>query len=352
MTELLSFLKAILMIPGLSGHETRVMRFLEDRWSPLVDEISCSRLGSLHGLKNGSAPLPRPSVLLTAHMDSIGLIVTRVVDGFLNIGAIGGVDPRILPGQAVCVHGRQDLPGVIAMPPARLLPPGAGEGVIDLQHLLVDVGLPPAKVADMVRVGDPVSFDNETVEMAGEFVSGRALDNRVSLAALTLCLQELQARHHAWDVWAVASVQEEVNYAGAASSAFQLRPALAVTVDTTFAKGPGADDWQTFALGQGPTLGYGPNVHPALYRRFKELAEDLEIPYATEFLPTTSGTDGMAIQVTAGGIPNLVLSIPIRYMHTPVEMVGMMDIQRAGRLLAGFVASLEMDFLQGWNWDD
>jgi len=351
MTELLSFLKAILMIPGLSGHETQVMRFLEDRWSPSVDELSCSRLGSLHGLKNGSSPSPRPSMLLTAHMDAIGLIVTRIEQGFLHIDAIGGVDPRVLPGQAVSVHGRRDLPGVIAMPPARLLPPGTGDGAIDLPHLLVDVGLPPADVANMVRVGDLVSFESDPVEMSGEFVSGRALDNRVSLAALTLCLEELQDRTHTWDVWAVASVQEETSHAGAAASAFQLRPALAVTVDTTFAKGPGADDWQTFELGQGPTLGYGPNIHPALFHRFKELAEDLEIPHATEFMPTTSDTDGMAIQVTAEGIPNMVLSIPIRYIHTPVEMVAMSDIQRCGRLLAEFVASLEVDFLQDWTWD-
>ena len=187
--------------------------------------------------------------------------------------------------------------------------------------------------------------------MPGEFVSGRALDNRVSLAALTLCLQELQDRDHAMDVWAVATVQEETTFAGAATSAFQLQPSLAVTIDTTFASGPGAEGWQTFALDQGPTLGYGPNVHPALYRRFKQLAEGLQIPHSTEFLPTDSGTENMRVQVTAEGIPSMIVSIPIRYMHTPVEMVSTRDIRRAGRLLAEFVVSLEADFLQHWTWD-
>ncbi len=352
MTDLNSFLKSLLMIPGISGYESQVAHFLEDHWRPYTDDLSLSRLGSLHGLKRGSGPSPRPSVMLAAHMDQIGLLVTRIEAGFLHIDAIGGMDPRILPGQAVIVHGRQDLPGVVAMPPARLLPSGENDGTISMAHLLVDVGLSPAKVANLVQVGDLISFGGEPVELAGEYLCGHAVDNRASVAAVMICLQELQVRSHAWDVWALASVQEEINFAGAATSAFQLRPSLAVTVDTTFAKGPGADDWQTFPLGKGPTVGYGPNIHPALYQRFKDLADNLEIPCATEFLPKSSGTDGMSIQVTAEGIPNLVLGIPIRYMHTPVETVSLNDVRRAGRLLAEFIASLEEDFMCNLRWEN
>jgi tetrahedral aminopeptidase len=342
----------MLMIPGISGHEGRVAAFIGNHWRPLVNELSLSRLGSVHGLLQGAAPRPRPSLLLAAHMDTIGLIVTQVVDGFLRIDAIGGVDPRVLPGQAVLVHGRQELSGVIAAPPARLLPEAAGDGVVPIEYLLVDVGLSSAKVGALVQIGDLVSFGTVATDMSAEFLSGHGLDNRVSVAALTLCLQELQERTPAWDVWAVASVLEEISYAGAATSAFQLQPDLAITIDTTFAKGPGADDWQTFGLGEGPTLGYGSNIHPLLYRRMVDLAESLEIPYATEYLPKSSGTDGMALQVTAGGIPNMVVSIPIRYMHTPVEMVALKDIRRAGRLLAEFITGLKVDFLQSLTWDE
>jgi len=188
--------------------------------------------------------------------------------------------------------------------------------------------------------------------MSGETLSGHSLDNRASVAALTLCLQELGSKSHAWDVWATATVQEEINFAGSTTSAFQLRPDLAIAIDTTFGKGPGANDWQTFPLGNGPTFGHGPNIHPYLFKRFKDLAEQLEVPYATEIMPGSSGTDGMAMQVSAEGIPNFVLSIPIRYMHTPVEMVALKDIQRAGRLLAHFIACLEPDFLHTIRWDD
>jgi putative aminopeptidase FrvX len=353
MTNILPFFKSLLSLPGLSGYETPIASLVEAEWRPLVDELSLSRLGSIHGSKRGAGADPRPSIMLAAHMDAIGLMVTQVEDGFLRTTSVGGVDPRILPGQSVMVHTeKEDLPGVIVMPPAKLLPDRVGDGVVDIPHLLVDVGLLPSKVVSLVHAGDLVSFGTEAVEMSGEIVSGHSIDNRASVAALTLCLQELQSRSHAWDVWAVATVQEEINFAGSSTSAFQLRPDLAIAIDTTFAKGPGANDWQAFPLGKGPTFGYGPNIHPYLFRQFKELAERLEIPYATEVMPKSSGTDGMAMQITAEGIPNFVLSIPIRYMHTPVEMVALKDIQRAGRLLAEFIAGLEPDFIGTITWDD
>jgi endoglucanase len=353
MTNILPFLRSLLSVPGLSGYEEPAARLIEDEWRPLVDELSLSRLGSVHGLKRGSVADPRPSILLAAHMDAIGMMVTQIEDGFLRITSVGSVDPRILPGQAVIVHtDKEDLPGVVVMPPAKLLPPGAGDSVVDITHLFVDVGLLPSKVASLVRVGNPVSFGTEAVEMSGEIVSGHSIDNRASVVAVTHCLQELKSRPLTWDVWAAATVQEEINYGGAVTSAFQVRPDLAIAVDVTFAKGPGANNWQTFPLGKGVTFGHGPNIHPYLHKQFKDLAERLEIPYATETMPRSSGTDGMATQITGEGIPTLVLGIPIRYMHTPVEMVALKDIQRAGRLLAEFIARLESDFMSTITWDD
>ena len=353
MTNILPFLKSLLSVPGLSGHESPAARLIETEWRLLVDEISLSRLGSVHGLKKGAGADPRLSIMLAAHMDAIGLMVSQIEDGFLRITSIGGVDPRILPGQAVLVHtAKEDLPGVIVMPPPKMLPPGVGTGVVDIPHLFVDVGLLPSKVASLVRVGDLVSFGTKAVEMSGEIVSGHSLDNRASVAAVTLCLQELGSKSHQWDVWAAATVQEEIHYIGAATSAFQLRPDLVIAIDVTFAKGPGANSWESFELGKGPTFGHGPNIHPYLFRQFKELAERLEIPYATELLPKSSGTDGMAMQITAEGIPTFVLGIPIRYMHTPVEMATLKDIQRAGRLLTEFITGLNPDFMSTITWDD
>jgi endoglucanase len=125
-----------------------------------------------------------------------------------------------------------------------------------------------------------------------------------------------------------------------------------VAVDVTYGKGPGSSDWQTFPLGSGPTLGWGANIHPALHKRFKEVADKLEMPTSMEIMPVNSGTDGMASQVSREGVPTMVVSIPLRYMHTPVEMIAHQDVERAGRLLAEFTASLEPDFVEKIVWDE
>jgi len=353
MPDILPFLKELLSAPGLSGYEAPAAKIIAEQWRPLVHELSHSRLGSLHGLRRGTATDPRPSLLVAAHMDAIGLMVTGIVKGgFLRLTAIGSVDARVLPGQPVTVHGRENLPGIVVQPPARLLPSENGNNPIPLEHLLVDVGLLPRKVNELVHVGDLISFAQPPLELTGETLAGHTVDNRASVAALTVCLEELQNRPHAWDVWAVATVQEETGLIGAYSSSYQLRPQIAIVLDTSWAKGPGANDWNTFPLGKGPTIMWGPNIHPALYKAFMELAERLEIPHMVEITPLHTDTDAFATQVTAEGIPSIALGIPIRYMHTPVEVVAVKDIQRAGRLIAEFIAGLQPDFMDKVTWDN
>ncbi len=356
MNDILPFLKSMISVAGLSGYETPVADLIHKQWTPLADSVSRSRLGSVHALKAGSVSevSPRPSVLISAHMDAIGLMVSRIADGFLHVTNIGGLDPRVLPGTPVTVHASktgEELYGVIVMPPASLLPEGKGSGVIGLPHLLIDMGLTPAEVTKRVEIGDRVSFATEPVEMSGGLLSGHSLDNRSSVAALTVCLEELQNKKHAWDVYAVASIQEETTALGAITSAFQLRPTIAIALDTTYGSGPGASGYETFPLGKGLTLGVGPNNHPFLYKRMKEIAQRVEIPIKDEPMPEYSLTDADFMQLTAEGIPTLLVSIPLRYMHTPVEMVAVKDIQRAGRLLAEFAASLEADFMNKIVWD-
>jgi len=352
MVEILPLLKKLISISGLSGHETPIRELIEATWQPLVDELSVSRLGSLHALKRGCGEQPRRSLLVAAHMDAIGLMVTGIVDGFLRITQLGGLDPRVLPGQPVTIHGREDLPGLIVQPPAHLLPPSNQNGPVRLENLLVDTGLPPGEVSQRVRAGDLISFAQPPVEMPNELLVGNYLDNRASVVALTHALDELQSRQVAWDVWAVATTQEEVTLGGAMTSAFQLRPDLAIVIDVTWGSSPDSPSYRTFPIGKGPTLGYGPNIHPGLHQAFKELAERLEIPYKIEVMPRHSGTDAIGIQVTAEGIPTMVLGIPLRYMHTPVEMVSLKDIRRAGRLVAEFAASLSGQTMELLTWKD
>jgi endoglucanase len=210
----------------------------------------------------------------------------------------------------------------------------------------------PEEVAGLVRPGDLVSFAQPPIETTAETLIGHTLDNRASIAALTHCLEILHSRPHAWDVWAVATVQEEVTLGGGYTSAFQLHPSLAITMDVTFGSSPGSPGHMTFPIGKGPTLVWGPNVHPYVFNALKNLAAKLEIPFSIEPTPLNSGTDSVAMQVVLEGIPNMVVGIPLRYMHTPVEMIALKDLTRAGRLVAEFIAQLDVDFMDKLSWED
>src|SRR5512140_811565 len=170
MTDFTPFLKQMMSLAGLSAYEDPVRGLIADTWRPLVDELSVSKLGSLHGLRRGSGPEPRRRLLLSAHMDAIGLIATVVDQGFIHFTQIGGVDPRILPGTPVMVHGRQPLPGIVVQPPDRLLPAAQREKPVAMEHLVVDTGLLPEEVARLVRPGDLISYDTAPTELSGDTI--------------------------------------------------------------------------------------------------------------------------------------------------------------------------------------
>ena len=353
MPDLKTFLKEMISLPGLSGYEDPVRAVIADAWRPLVDELTVSKIGSLHGLQRGTAPEPRPRILLAAHMDGIGLMATRITpEGMIFFTEIGGIDPRILPSTPVMVYGRRPLPGIVAQPPDKLLPASAKNNPVEMKYLFVDTGLAGEEVNQIVRVGDLISFATEPLELSGDLIAGHSMDNRASVAALTACLQELRGLSHSWDVYAVATVQEEESLGGAFTSPFEIRPAIAVAVDVTFAKGPGVNDYRGHTMGKGAALGWGPNTHPYIFEGFKTVAEKLDLPFELEVYPRYSGTDAMGMQIVAEGIPSMVISIPLRYMHTPVEIISLKDIERVGRLLAQYISGLTPETVAQIRWDE
>ena len=197
-----------------------------------------------------------------------------------------------------------------------------------------------------------ISFGQPVLELGADVLTGHTMDDRTAVVAITHCLEILQKRVHHWDVWAVATVQEEVGLKGAFTSTYGLEPELGIAIDVTHAKGPGTGEKGIADLGKGVVLGMGPNVHPWMFKKMKELAEELEIPFQVEVMPMHSGTDAYAVQVARGGRPTMVLSIPLRYMHTPVETVQMKDIERVGRLLAEFITEIEDDQVEGLRWEE
>lgn len=347
--RILPFLKEMIRLPGLSAHEFPVHKRIQQEWAPMVDEIHTSRLGSLHAIKHGAGHEPRKKILIATHMDAIGLMVTQLESDLLRVTEVGGLDPRVLPGQRVTVHGRQELPGILTQPPRASLPDSARSGPIPVEQLMVDVGLSARQLQSRVQPGDLISFAQEPIEIGEDRIAGHSLDNRASIAALTLCLHELQVRQHEWDLIAVATTQEEETMIGALTSAYELQPDVAIAVDVTWARSSGLPEYKTFPLGEGPTNVWGPNIHPAVYHRIKKSAERVEIPLAKEITPRHSGTDAYALQIAREGIPTGVICIPLLYMHTPVEVVSLKDLRRTGRLLAEIVGGLEPDFEIKWN---
>lgn len=337
-------LKKLTETPGPSGHESELRELILGALSPLVDEARADALGNVIACKRGSGESPG-SIMLAAHMDEIGLMVTKLDKGFIRFTSVGGVDPGVLPSQEVVVHGRRPLPGMIASRPPHVLPASERRKPIPIDQLFIDVGLPADELDELVQVGDFITFQRETVLLNEKYATGKALDNRASVTALLAALHYLQTTTHTWDVYAVTTVQEEVGLRGAMASTFQINPDIGIALDTTFAEQPGLNSQETVAWDKGPAIGLGPNIHPSLHTRLVDTAKAHEIPYTVEVLPGNTGTDAWAMQVTRAGIPTGLLSIPIRNMHTPAETVVLKDIDRTARLLAAFIGELDRDAL-------
>ncbi|KAB2906048.1 MAG: M42 family metallopeptidase [Anaerolineae bacterium] len=335
-----------------SGHEGNVRSYLRDAWAKLVDDLQVSALGNLIGVKYGTGKKPRRRIMLCAHMDEIAMIVAEVRDGYVRLNDLVGSDGRIMQAKSVIVHGKRPLTGVVAaVPPHISNTTGDGKKVYpELSDQWVDLGLPAEEVMELVSVGDLVTMDAPLLELKNGFVAGKAMDNRASVAAVSYCLELLQKRTHWWDIYAVASVQEEVGYYGAITAAHAINPDLAITLDVTFAKQPGVNDDFTQELGKGAVICVGPNFHQRFVDEVLTLSKQIEIPLHVEPLPGKSGTDAWAIQVAQQGIPTILLSIPIRNMHTPVETVSLKDIKRTGRLIAELISQLDDEFLEKLRW--
>ena len=343
--DVIPLLKQLSEVEGITGHEEGACALVRQIWDPFVDQVQVGKLGSLIGLKQGTGKEPRPKLMLAAHVDEIGLMVTGIEKGFLRVARVGGTDRRALLGHKVIEHGKRDLPGIVATRPPHVLPPEERKKTVPWDKIFVDVGLPPDEVEQLVSVGDMISFRRQIAELKNRRVSGKAMDDRACLAIVTLALEQLTGLRHAWDVFAVATVQEEIGVKGAVVTTYGIAPDVGIALDVTFGNQPGVTEVDAAVLGDGPVITLGPNFHPGIVARLKEAAEAHEIPYQIEPAPGHLGTDAWAIQVSREGVPTGLLALPLRYMHQPVETLDVRDIERAGRLLANFIAGLEMDFL-------
>jgi tetrahedral aminopeptidase len=297
-------------------------------------------LGNLIAFVPGEGEGRHPRILLSAHMDEIALVVTQVEEGFLRVAQSGGFDARTLVGQEVVVHGRETLHGIVGSKPPHLTSLEERNQAAPLEDLYIDVAMSQERVSALVQVGDRVTLYRETMELLNGRLSGKALDNRTSIAVILECLRHLQQMHHVADVYAAASVQEEVGVRGAMTLGYGVNPDIAMAIDVTFADMPGQAPDESFKIGKGPAVAMGPNIHPRVFQGLKAAAKTHKIPYQLELSQGPTGTDGRAFQIVREGIATGLVGIAIRYMHTSVETGSYDDVVECGRLLAHYIAGL------------
>ncbi|MGE5484108.1 MAG: M42 family metallopeptidase [Ignavibacteriales bacterium] len=341
------FLGRLSALVGLPGHEAGVSAAVSEAFGALCDEVKLDRLGNCIALKRGDGEGTRPKVMFAAHMDEIGLIVTRIEEGgFLRFTNLGGVDPRILPGSEVVVHGRDCLPGIVGVKPPHILRPEEFSEAAKMEDMYIDCGLPGAVIRERVNAGDVVSLSSGFSKL-GDLACGKSMDDRAGVAVLYDCLGRLKHMRHVADVYAVATVQEEAGLRGAMVSTFGVTPDVGIAIDVTHGDMAGVPEYETSRLEKGPAISAGPNVHPRVFSRLQEVAREHSVPFQVEVSPASTGTDAWAMQIVRSGVATGVISVPTRYMHTPVETVAVEDIKQAGRLAAHFAAAVDRSFVEG-----
>lgn len=341
------FLKKLAEAHGVSGYEHAIREMVIAEFKPYADEITVTPMGSVIALKRGvNASSQKGKVLIEGHIDEIGLMVTEIKDGFLRFTQVGGFDVRVLLGQEVIVHGERPLRGIIGARPPHLLTSDESGKVIPMNELWIDVGMPDARVRELVQVGDLITYAREIVELKNNLVAGKAFDDRAAVVCVAEALKSLATMKHTWDVYAVANVQEEVGLKGAQTSTFQINPDVAIAIDVSHADQPNTTEINAVPLGSGMGIAMGPNIHPLVHDKLVEVARKNEIQFKVTAYTGATGTDAWAMQVVREGIPTGLIDIPLRYMHTSVETLCVTDLERIGRLLALFCASLDDKFLR------
>ena len=339
--DLKDFLAKMSQAPRVSGYESELASVISAEFSKYAD-VSIDKMGSVTAHKKGGGG---PKVMVCAHMDEIGMMVTAIGDrGFVKFSPIGGIDKRNILAQEVTIHGAEKVFGVIGIKPPHLTSAEDRKKAVDFHDMAIDTGYSKEKLETLIRPGSIITFNQESAELKGGKLTGKALDNIAGVAAMHCAMKNLEFYSHRAEVYFVASAQEEVSwYGGARVATHNIRPDIGIAVDVTFGRAPGHDEYETFELGRGPVISIGPGHTRKLFDALKKVAGAGKIPYQVEAAPYSHGTDAHIIQVGEGGVVTGLVSIPLRYMHSTVETLCINDIEMCGRLLSDYIISLQRD---------
>lgn len=332
-------LETLSNLRGVSGYEEKVASKIAQMFDKYCDEVSIDNLGNIIGIKKCNSENAK-RVMLEAHMDEIGLMITDIdKNGFLYFTSVGGIDARILLANEVVVHGKRDIYGIIGAKPPHVLTAAEKSATVPMDKLYIDTGYSMEEVSKIVSVGDTVTFENSFIKLQNGCVSTKSQDDRSSVAILITLMEKLYNVTLPFDVYFVAAVQEEVGLRGARTAAYEINPDLAVVIDVCHASTPDAAK-DVYPFGSGAIITKGPNIHPTAVKKLTEILDDNSIKYQIDIEGGNTGTDAWAIQVARFGIPTVLFSIPLRYMHTPIETVSVSDLDTTVCAIYAFITNI------------
>jgi endoglucanase len=336
--ELKEKIKAMTQAFGVSGDEYEASAVALEQLSPYVDRAEIDPFGNVVGWKSSGKPGAK-KLLLDAHIDQIGFLVTQVTDeGFLRFMGMG-VDQRMLPGSELVIKARtgEKYLGIVAATPPHLQRPGDNAKSIPIDEMVIDTGMPGDMAKATFHVGDFATFAGDTFALQGDALVGKAMDDRACFACILHALDLLQGKDLPVDLIIVGSTKEETGLQGARDVAWREIPDYAIAIDVCHGKtGDSAAQVQT-EMAKGPVITVGANSRPALARKAMELARAQEIPYQVSAAGAATGTNAWSMQLVRSGVATLVLSLPLKYMHSPVELLRMGDVENVGKLVAACV---------------
>lgn len=337
-----AFFKELIETPSPSGFEQPAQRLIRRELTGVADDIRTDVMGNVISRIDGQGA-DRPRVMLAGHCDEIGFMVKYIDDnGFVFFAPIGGVDAHLVPGQRVHIHSAAGpVFGIIGKKPIHMMEAKDRETVLKLKTMFIDLGVSDRKAAEaLVAVGDPITFAVGLERLQGDRVTSRAFDDKMGAFIVAQVLKEVHSRRQSLvvDLYGVTTVQEEVGLRGGATSAYGVNPDVGIAVEVGFATDyPEMDkkDLGEFKMGQGPIIARGPNINPVLFDLLVRTAREENIPFQVMGIPRATGTDANVMQLSRGGVATALVSVPLRYMHTPVETLCLTDVDNTVRLLAG-----------------
>ncbi|MDR0500443.1 MAG: M20/M25/M40 family metallo-hydrolase [Coriobacteriales bacterium] len=354
----LKFLQELTEAPSPSGYEVPAAKIMCRRLASVANKIETNIMGSVHATLEGKSGGVAPSLMIAGHLDEVGMMVKYIDDdGYISFDPIGGVDAAILPGTRVYVYGSgknsakpEPILGVMGRKPIHLIEQDERKAVTKMDKLFIDVGLDGKTAKERIRIGDCITYGVGFQEYGDGFAVARAFDDKIGVWIACRVLEDVKKAGRALgNVIAVGTVQEEIGLRGATTSAYGVNPFIGISAEVGHATDyPGIDkrSYGEAICGKGPLIARGPNINPVLFERMIEAAKKAKQPYQIGPEPRGTGTDANAFQISRGGKVAGLISIPLRYMHTPTEVLKLSDLDAAVKIISRFILDLdaEVDF--------